>query len=43
MADWRWQARRVSVVVPTYNRAATLARVLAAFATQTLPADEFEV
>lgn len=33
----------LSVVLPTYNRKATLARCLEALAAQTLPADRFEV
>jgi glycosyltransferase involved in cell wall biosynthesis len=39
----RWQPDLVSVVIPTYNRTDVLPRVLAAFETQTLPADRFEV
>jgi glycosyltransferase involved in cell wall biosynthesis len=35
--------RAISVIVPTYNRKATLRRCLEALAAQTLPADEFEV
>ena len=34
---------QVSVVIPTYNRLSRLQRVLAAFATQTFPTDNFEV
>ncbi|WP_447973761.1 glycosyltransferase [Nitrospira sp. Kam-Ns4a] len=34
---------RLSVVIPTYNRQTVLPRTLAAFAAQTLPADQFEV
>jgi glycosyltransferase involved in cell wall biosynthesis len=39
----RWWAERLSVVIPTFNRGDLLLRVLAAFASQTLPADRFEV
>ena len=35
--------KRLSVVIPTYNRRDRLARVLAALERQTMPADEFEV
>src|SRR5713226_10486244 len=39
------QPRRlsISVVIPTFNRAAMLAATLESFAAQTLPADQYEV
>jgi GT2 family glycosyltransferase len=36
-------ARQISVVIPTYNRRESVALILRALATQTLPADQYEV